>query len=286
MKRILFPTDFSDAANNAFIYALEIAKAFRLPLTTLHVYQLPDISQVHLPHTLREVYDSIELEEFENFKNQIPVLRKLAEKHGLADVPLENMMEEGPTVPTIINTAKKTEAELIIMGTQGATGLSSLLFGSNTAEVMENAPCPVLGVPEKARFDGKIDHIAVAIDLDKDETAALEYTLRFARPFKAQLHCLNVNTSQVGTPEEKMEELRKRYQNSGLSCRFEILKGDRIYEPLSQYVEEHQIDLLVMLTHQRNFLQELFDYSKTKKMIYQAKMPILSIPENWGEGLS
>jgi len=46
MKRILFPTDFSEAANHAFIYALEIAKAFQLPLTVLHVYQLPDISSV------------------------------------------------------------------------------------------------------------------------------------------------------------------------------------------------------------------------------------------------
>ncbi len=281
MKRILFPTDFSDAANNAFVYALEIAKTFRLPLTTLHVYQLPDISQIHLPHTLQEVYDSIELEEFENFKNQIPILRKLAEAHGLGDVPIESMMEEGKTVETIIRVARKIEAELIIMGTKGATGLTGLLFGSNTAEVMENAPCPVLGVPEKARFDGKLDHIAVAIDLSRDETAALEYTLRFARPFRAELHCLNVNTGHRKDLDEKMQALHTRHKDSGILCHFEVLEGDRIYEPLSQYVEEHHIDLLVMLTHKRNFLQELFDYSKTKKMIYQAKMPILAIPEGF-----
>ncbi len=281
MKRILFPTDFSEAANHAFIYALEIAKAFQLPLTVLHVYQLPDVSSVHLPNTLREVYDSIELEEFENFKNQIPLLHQLAEKHGLKDVPIESMMEEGPTVETIIRAAKKTEAELIIMGTKGATGLKSLFFGSNTAEVMENAPCPVLGVPEKAKFDGKIDDIAVAVDLNRDETRALEYTLKFARPFAARLHCLNVNTAGSEELQAKMEALQKQYQDSELLCHFEILEGEHIYAPLSHYVEENHIDLLVMLTHRRSFLESLFDYSKTKKMIYQAKMPILSIPENF-----
>ena len=83
MKRILFPTDFSEASKNAFVYALKLADAIKAEVITPHAYELPQLNIGRLPNTIKEVYDNIELENFEDFKGQIPVLREIAEKYQL-----------------------------------------------------------------------------------------------------------------------------------------------------------------------------------------------------------
>ena len=141
MKNILFPTDFSNNANSAFIYALQLAKKMEVELLVLHAYKLPEI-KTNLPKTIREVYDSIEIEEFENFKDHIPLLRKIAEENQLSDVSIKSILEEGDTVSTILNVAKKQESGMIVLGTKGASGLKKVFIGSVAGEVLENASCP------------------------------------------------------------------------------------------------------------------------------------------------
>ena len=107
MKRILFPTDFSEASNNAFVYALKLADAMKAELITLHAYELPQLHMGGMPNTLKDVYDSIELENFENFKDQIPVLRDIAEKHNLSHVKISNILKHGDLIWTIKKVTKE-----------------------------------------------------------------------------------------------------------------------------------------------------------------------------------
>ena len=86
MKNILFPTDFSEAANNAFVYALKLAEQFDAKITTLHVYELPKVRGTAMPNTIQEIYESINIEEFDNYRDSIPVLREIAEANNLDQV--------------------------------------------------------------------------------------------------------------------------------------------------------------------------------------------------------
>jgi len=76
MKKILFPTDFSEASINAFIYALKLADSIKGEIITLHVYDLPQVGYSNVPGVLNEIYDLIELGNFENYKDQVPFLRR------------------------------------------------------------------------------------------------------------------------------------------------------------------------------------------------------------------
>ena len=105
MKKILFPTDFSSTAENAYLYALKLAQQMNAELVTLHVYELPDISRVHLPNTIKEIYDSIEWEEFENYKDAVPRLRQLAQENGFEDISAQHVLTEGETIPTIVTVS-------------------------------------------------------------------------------------------------------------------------------------------------------------------------------------
>ena len=64
MKKILFPTDFSEVANNAFVHALEFAKMVHGELVLLHSFELPIYDNQFFPENYAAIYDSVELSEF------------------------------------------------------------------------------------------------------------------------------------------------------------------------------------------------------------------------------
>ncbi|MEL6143627.1 MAG: universal stress protein, partial [Bacteroidota bacterium] len=138
MQRILFPTDFSDAANHAFSYALRVAQVLNAKIIVFHAYEMPSLGRA-LPHTLAEFYESIKLEEFKNYEDNIPVLEKVAKELNLTEINVQYVMEGGIPKSAIIRQAKKDAVDLIIMGTTGASGFKEVFLGSVAGEVMENA---------------------------------------------------------------------------------------------------------------------------------------------------
>src|SRR4051812_7903078 len=97
MKKILFPTDFSKASCNAFVYALHLAEKVGAEIITLHVYQFPvlDSNYIDVPLYQAEVYESLELNNFENFKSHIPMFHGIAKSHNLEHIRISNVLLEG-----------------------------------------------------------------------------------------------------------------------------------------------------------------------------------------------
>jgi nucleotide-binding universal stress UspA family protein len=282
MKNILFPTDFSEAAENAFIYALKIANRLGATITSLHTYKLPDIRK-NMPNTLEEIYRDTELEEFQNYRASLPALRKIAEDNQLGNVRLNHAMEQGEVLATIIRASKKIEADLIVMGTEGASGFKKLFSGSRAGEVMEKAHVPVIAVPKKSVFDQRLDTIAMTTEFKEDDMKGLRQVLAFSKKFDADLYVVYVDTANTHFYTQKMEELKEQFPGHP-NLHFHVLKGDEVFGPLNKFLEEKQIDLLAMITHKRNFLQELFNYSKAKQMAYHSDTPIMALPSHILEG--
>ena len=59
---------------------------------------------------------------------------------------------------------------------------------------------------------------------------------------------------------------------------FEVLEGNDVKKAIFDYLAANPIDIIAMLTHKRNFFEELFNFSKTKRLAYHSKTPILAIP--------
>jgi nucleotide-binding universal stress UspA family protein len=131
---ILFPTDFSETANQAFPLACSLAHDCGARLVVLYV-MLPILS----PETIRaeqhpEDYYGIGA-------SRLHQLRAPDE-----DVRVEHRLEAGNPVRVILNVAEESGAGLIILGTQGKTGLERVLLGSVAEEVLRKAACPILTV--------------------------------------------------------------------------------------------------------------------------------------------
>lgn len=277
MKKILFPTDLSEASTKAFIYALHLADKSGAVITTLHVYRRPEVKAAGLPRTLEEFYATYDLEEFQNYKDSIPALRDIQKSSGFSHVKVNHVLKSGKPVDTILKVAGEEEADMIVMGTTGATGLKKIFLGSVAGQVLEQAACPVLAVPEKAIFDGVIDRIAFTTSYKEEEKKALRKAIDILEPFHPEVHCINVDLAHTDFHTHAMDKFKQDFKEEE-RLRFHVLDGNDIREMITSFLQENDIDILAMATHKRSFLDELFNYSKTKMMSYHADTPILSIP--------
>ena len=138
LKKILVPVEDADCSRKALKYAIAFAKQFHGSITLLNALRIDyvgtelPIDYALLERGLRDSGGKL-LEDF--IVNDVR-----------GQVPCDVMMEIGSAGGTIVEAAKKLEADLIIISTHGRTGLRHLLLGSTTEYVIRHAPCPVLTV--------------------------------------------------------------------------------------------------------------------------------------------
>ncbi len=140
IKKILFPTDFSEAAEQAFEYALFLAESHGAELTLLHV-----VDQLHgfthyeiLALTPMEIVEKMVKHAHQNLQALVDRVKDRA--------AASETVREGKTWDVICETAKQEKADMIVMASQGRTGLSHALIGSVAETVVRHASCPVLVV--------------------------------------------------------------------------------------------------------------------------------------------
>lgn len=132
IRHILAPTDFSESSKQATDYAFALAQRFGATLSLLHVIEPPVYSiRLYLP-----------LEELEQHARQ--ELARLLPEAEAAHVEVTRLVELGPPYQKIVEMAAAEKVDLIVMATQGRTGLSHLVLGSVAERVVRLALCPVL----------------------------------------------------------------------------------------------------------------------------------------------
>ena len=116
MKKILFPTDFSEVATNAFVHALEFAKIVQAELVILHTFELPIYDNQFFPENYAVIYDSLELSQFEMFKDEIPKLRVIAEERHLSNIKMSHRLMDGDLLHNIKKSIKEDKIDFVIIG--------------------------------------------------------------------------------------------------------------------------------------------------------------------------
>ena|SRR5438876_4987103 len=142
LKKILVPVDFSECSKKALHYAIPFARQFEASLTLLYVVQVNyyagDFGTVDVA--------LLENEMRSNGKKQ---LLELAAREVGKDLRCESLVRVGRVVSEIVDVARQTETDLIILSTHGHTGFKHVLLGSVAENVVRHAPCPVLIVRQQ-----------------------------------------------------------------------------------------------------------------------------------------
>jgi nucleotide-binding universal stress UspA family protein len=141
IRRILCPTDFSPQADNALDYAIALARSFGATVWLVHVLEPPAILYRADIMSAALVEEALRMQR----ANAESDLRRAEERCAAAKVQVATQLECGLPRDVLVGLSK--DADLIVMGTRGRTGLRHLVLGSVAERVVRMAKCPVTVVP-------------------------------------------------------------------------------------------------------------------------------------------
>lgn len=190
LKHILYATDFSPAAEAALLYVKGLSKQYGAKVHAVHV-RLPATYPIVGPEMMPQVIEAAE----EQAKLQAQDLHQM-----LASVPHDVTVSEGELWPTLSEIVRQQNIDLIVVGTQGRTGLGRALLGSVAEEIFRSAPCPVLTVGPHISKDTdrrlEMKEILFTTDFSPESLSALPYAVSLAQEHQARLTILHVIAEQ------------------------------------------------------------------------------------------
>jgi nucleotide-binding universal stress UspA family protein len=142
IKRILWPTDFSEPSYRALKIAEELAENFSAELVALHV--VPPIPVIPTGGSLEGIFSASYPLEMESQARK--ELRKVVEQNISGKTKTLPLVVHGNVAGEVVNVAKKENVDVIVMATHGSTGWQRFVFGSVAEKVIRMAHCPVLSI--------------------------------------------------------------------------------------------------------------------------------------------
>ena len=271
MKKILFPLAFSENAPNIFLFALDWAAKFDASIVVMHSLGLSKIQKEgtkNWDELTRKTM--LKMEEF--VKENTP--------SAYQSIQVTYVLPIGFAATEIENVAKTEEIDLIVMGMKAHRTAISSYFSSVAIEVVSWTNIPVLLIPETTAFL-EIKNMVYTFDLQLKELAIIQQLLKWVKQLEANLSCLHVVESNEQLSEKEIEMAavsslfyhHKKHQDR---ISFYLTEGN--FERVVKHTSvNHGMDLLVMLSHHRNFKTRWVQPSTAIKIVRSVEVPILSL---------
>ncbi|MDA0196400.1 MAG: universal stress protein [Bacteroidetes bacterium] len=272
-KKILVPTDFSKEANNALETAAILANKESSEIILLNVIEDPyspvfksiggisedimsNVFVIELKKKIRERLDQI-------------VDEKIGE--GLN---IRSLIKIGHPYGSIAECIREVNADLIILGSKGSSGLDEMLVGSTAENIVKYVKCPVITVKEKCDLTN-IKSILYPTDLKEEQEEALRDIKELQKAHNAHLHLVKVYDSDFVTKNEvetRMKKFAEYFELEDYSI--EAIRHPDEAEAILGYAEKLDVSLIAMATHYRRGLEVLFNTRISKHVVNHAKRPI------------
>ena len=266
MHSILVPTDFSENTRTALNYAIDIANQFSCKLILFNTYKLSHRAGMFI---------GVEQLMREESREQMAELLKNTRQRIKSEAKLEGKVAKGEAVSTIIRAAQKLEVSMIVMGTQGASGLKEVFIGSTTNGVMVGSKTPVLVVPSE--FDYRpLQTIALSVDEKMiGSKASLEALRMIIYRYNAKVSAFHIGAKNDETTNAMKDSLANVLD--GITFKFHEIEADdkSINKAIGDFVNNESADMLCMIKHDRGFWGNLFHSSVTTKEVFHSAVPIL-----------
>ncbi|TDD93661.1 universal stress protein [Flavobacterium cellulosilyticum] len=274
MKRILFPTDFSEVATNAFSYALEFANLIEGEVIVLHSFDLIPMDNQFFPENFTELYDSIELANFEQFKEEIPKLRQIMEKRNYEHIKMTHRLMEGDLFTNIKKSILEDKIDYIVMGTSAEREWEALFAGSNSGSVILGLNVPMICVPMGVQFK-KFKKIGYINHYTPNDEKALYSLLDIAKKANAKIKSLYVKTSNSDIDTEYIEKWEAEFKQEPIA--FCMIQSEDIKAVELDFISKQEIDILTILTYKSSLFENMFVPNYSKKTESEIQIPILVI---------
>ncbi len=285
VQRILVPVDFSEYSKNACHYAIGLAEKLEAEVKLLHVYYNPIVNSMPMTDTyyyqvnLDEIIRDIELRAKERMERFYQQIKDEIDQQGLQKVRIDYALIRGITHEEILVQSREYQPDVIIVGTRGKGDRPGDLIGGVTRKIIENADVPVLAIPEGSRYKGISNiNIMYVTDFDQSDYQAIQKLMNIMSRFSIRLYCVHVSTPESNRWDQvKMESLQHHIQSEYPHQTFEcdLIEEEDKLKGIEQFVHQHDIDILSLVTHKRNLLARLFAPGIEKKLLFHSNIPLL-----------
>lgn len=272
MANILVPFDFSANAIAALDQALLIADGRNMSVEVLHIlnfkaaHEYPE--QWHIdPH-------HVDIGAIEEHLNSL-VKERISNCCETQALQVSSLVKESVMINGgIINHMLLNKADLIVMGTHGATNAMERFWGSNTSTMINHALFPILAVPPHWH-PVKLKELVAAVTL-KEATECVPRILHWADWLKTTTELVTL-TSVPAADQEHLDEALKNYP--GIQGHLVPKVNDLpMWRNLVQFTADRKEALLMMFVHERTVFEKLFNYSITSRVADGIHIPLLAIP--------
>ncbi|QHI35648.1 hypothetical protein IMCC3317_09940 [Kordia antarctica] len=275
MTKILLPTDFSDNAWSAIVYALKLYANVECTFYLLNSIKL-EASRISsfsnkLLSTMRE----------DAKKDLVALKAKLEHADATKNHTFEVILSIKNLDDAIETAIEKHAIDSIVMGTKGATGAKEIFFGSNATKIVKKIKnCPVLLVPENYEFVVP-KQIAFPTDFNRYcDAKELQYLKNMAGLYNSKIRVVHINV------EEKLNE---NQENNFTTLKQYLSKYEHSFHwipayaskasSITDFIEELEIDMLAMVQYSHSFLERITREPVIKKIGFRPTIPFLVIPE-------
>lgn len=279
MKNIIIPTDFSDNAWDALLYAIRLHDNIPACFYILNTYQtgtsrtsnkMSSHRDTHLHRVLKEE-SAVGLKKIKNYLDS----NLLNDKHEYKTLSLT-----GDLMVNLIQIVSKENIDIIIMGTTGATGAKEIFMGSNAVRVINSIDlCPIITVPKNYEFT-EIKNITFATDLKKKFSAIeLSSLIELQTVLQCEISILHIKENNI-IEESQIQNLSniKALFMDGYTTFVEIELKGKVAKTIINFSEKHNVDLVCLVNSEKKFLQKIIEEAVVKKISFHSKLPLLIIP--------
>ncbi|MFM1876770.1 MAG: hypothetical protein RL266_2507 [Bacteroidota bacterium] len=272
MKRILLPTDRSSNAEHALRYALNLFKGEKVEFILFQAFDIPTYA-ADMPVSV----DIVGTEELQRILDEDA--SKLNAEYGKDGYVFSAKVEMGSLSFNVEQLADTEHIDMVVMGTKGASGLAAAIIGSNTADVIQAAMCPVLAVPESADVNVVPTQILFATDNKGLSNAdVIEPLISIASKFSAHIHLMNVlDEGKMTSVDEAVAGLKLDHVLENLEHTFHFENSNDKIRAIEDYLNTHNIDLLAVVPRKNNFFDAIFHKSVTRRLALHTKVPLLAM---------
>ncbi len=274
MKKIIIPVDFSDHSEYALKTAAKLAKKYDAELLVLHMLEMSDIML-----TTSEGFQSQKAAFFLQIAEQ--KLEGFLKKDYLNDLKVTSIIKHFKVFSEVNDVALKNDADLIVMGSHGSSGMAEFFVGSNTERVVRNANIPVLVVKNNVS-DVNFNVVAFACSFSEETIKPYLNAVKIFDKIDAKFYLVHVNL-----PNDRFMsslEIEQKAVNFFTKAERNLTKMKDVHYVCDYTVEEGVLncankigaDLIIVPTHGRKGLAHFFEGSIGEDVANHSTLPVMT----------
>lgn len=278
MKTILVPVDFSPASNAACKFAQRFAIQTRSSVILLHVVEAVDEGSFNIEG------EAVASASWEDKLFNMKMIEKAKKDLSLASASMAN---NGIDVKSIVRVGdayhgiqciiREQKADLVIMGTEGNTGVGHMLVGSNTEKVVRRSGCPVISVNRDTTFDS-LKSIVWATSLKAEDLDIPVILRELINETGVTVHIVRINTPGLflsdSVTKDKLKSIadHMKFKNHTINIYNDLEETSGII----RFAATVNADLIALSTHGRQGLAHLLNGSIAENVINHTKRPVMT----------